>query len=264
MAQVVRELSGNPSQVLDSLAERLVQDGWTVTERTGPLLRAARERHCLAVTALGSTHGTLVCAEGSRRAVTYLRRMVASEGAVTLARFSLTQRWHILRAVAVVGLSLPVLAGLFLLAAFCQSPPSSSVGSTTRVAPAPVIASPAPALQQPTPALPQAAAPSPAHLVRQFYALLDRQDFATAYSLLSRGFQGSHPFQAWRAGYDSTRSIRIDEVREVSGRPAVQVVLTATDLIGGRLAVRRYVGEWQLVREVGQWRLDRGLVRVQP
>ena len=68
MAESVRELPGDPSYVLDCLAQRLAREGWTVGTRTGPL-SASRDGHFLSLTVLGSARGTLVHAEGSHSAV---------------------------------------------------------------------------------------------------------------------------------------------------------------------------------------------------
>jgi hypothetical protein len=128
MGEVVRELHGEPSYVLDSLAERLTRDGWKVTTRTGPLLQAARDGRFLSLTVLGSAHGTRVHAEGSHNAISYFRRAIAVESALP-KEFSLKRGRPNLGAAIMGGLGVAVVAGLFLLATFCQAP-SSGVKST--------------------------------------------------------------------------------------------------------------------------------------
>jgi len=130
MAEVVRELTGDPSCVLASLAERLTRDGWQVITRSGPLLQAARDGRFLSLTVLGSAHGTRVHAEGSAGAIAYLRRAVRSEKAPP-EQFSLTGHRRKLGAAITAALGLTVLGSLLLVSTLCQSPPSSDLRSTT-------------------------------------------------------------------------------------------------------------------------------------
>lgn len=148
MAEAVRELTGDPSYVLDSLAQRLAREGWTVTTRIGPLLQATRDGRFLSLTVLGSAHGTRVHAEGSRSAVAYFRKAIASEGAPPRG-FLLTRRTRPLGAAIIAGLSLTATASVLLLLAFCESPRPSDV-TTTITGPAPAIANLAPTLEEPT------------------------------------------------------------------------------------------------------------------
>jgi hypothetical protein len=130
MAEVVRELNGEPSCVLASLAERLTRDGWQVTTRSGPLLQAARDGRFLSLTVLGSAHGTRVHAEGSLGAIAYFRRAIGPEGAPA-EQFSLTGHRRKLGAAMTAALGLTVLGSLLLVSTLCQSPRSSNVKSTT-------------------------------------------------------------------------------------------------------------------------------------
>ena len=145
MAESVRELPGDPSYVLDCLAQRLAREGWTVGTRTGPLLQASRDGHFLSLTVLGSARGTLVHAEGSHSAVAYFRQAIGSEG-VPPRHFSLAGPGRHLRAAVIAGLGLTATASLLLLSTFCQSRPSSDV-TTAISGSAPTIANLAPALE---------------------------------------------------------------------------------------------------------------------
>jgi hypothetical protein len=161
MAESVRELRGDPSYVLDCLAQRLAREGWTVVTRTGALLQASRDGSLLSLTVLGSFHGTRVHAEGSHSAVAYFRQAIDSEG--TPPRdFPLTRRArHHLGAAIIAGLSLTATVSLLLLLAFCESPPPSDV-TTGITGPAPAIANLAPTLAQPThTSVPPSATPTP-------------------------------------------------------------------------------------------------------
>jgi hypothetical protein len=105
---------------------------------------------------------------------------------------------------------------------------------------------------------------TPAGLVREFYTLLDHKAFDIAYSLLSERYRRAWPFEAFRAGYRTTQGIRIDDVSQIGDSPQVRVSVSATDLLNGQPTVRRYEGQWFLVKENGQWHLDRGLMARQP
>jgi hypothetical protein len=159
MAEVVRELTGDPSCVLASLAERLERDGWRVTTRSGPLLQAGRDGRFLSLTVLGSARGTRVHAEGSPGAIAYLRRAIGP-GSAPPEEFSLARGRRKLGAAITAALGLTVLSSLLLLLALCQSPSSSNVGSTTTTD----SAAPAGGVRQlpgegPWPALPATATP---------------------------------------------------------------------------------------------------------
>jgi hypothetical protein len=105
---------------------------------------------------------------------------------------------------------------------------------------------------------------TPVGLVREFYTLLDHKALDIAYSLLSERYRRAWPFDAFRAGYGTTQGIRIDDASQIGESPQVRVSVTATDLLDGRPTVHRYQGQWSLVKESGQWRLDRGLMTPQP
>lgn len=130
MAEVVRELTGDPSCVLASLAERLTRDGWRVTTRSGPLLQAARDGAFLSLTVLGSARGTRVHAEGSLKAIAYVRQAMGPGTTPPKAFSPVVARPHFGAAVT-AALGLTVVASLFLVGTFCRSPSSSSVRSTT-------------------------------------------------------------------------------------------------------------------------------------
>ena len=173
MATIVRELPGNPSYVLDSLAGRLTSDGWEVTTRSGPLLQAVRNGRFLSLTVLGSARGTRVHAEGSLDAIHYIRRAMGPKSAPP-KEFSLNRGRPNFGTAAAAGLGLTVVASLLLLAAFCQSSSSSDVRSSAIANSAlpsdgigrqfgegvgqSVLPSATPALRQPTPTSPGAAA----------------------------------------------------------------------------------------------------------
>jgi hypothetical protein len=88
--------------------------------------------------------------------------------------------------------------------------------------------------------------PSPARLVRAYYAALDRGDYARAWARLSPAVRASFGgFAAWRAGYATTAGHEVSAV-EVDG-DRVRLVLAAVDRAAcdGRTA-RRFAVTWRL------------------
>jgi hypothetical protein len=263
MAESVRELPGAPSEVLLSLASLLHAAGWQSLERRGPLLVVQRGRHRATLAVLGSLHGSLVHIGGSRSAVAAIRALLPAEAARPAPPVLRERRAGIaLPASILIGslLALPLIVLSLWQAHRLGGPaPAPTPGVVAGLSPT-IIAGPI-AVQGPPPT-PQPA--TPAELVREFYMLLDRKAFDAAYSLLSERYRRAWPFEAFRAGYQTTQWIRIDDLSQVGDMPRVRVTVTATDLLNGRPTIRRYQGQWFLVREGEQWYLDRGLVALQP
>lgn len=99
--------------------------------------------------------------------------------------------------------------------------------------------------------------------VEQFYAYLSSGDYAKAYAMFSPAFQASHPFPAFKAGYNNTVSF----TTEVSGSPTaidrVQVTIHAVERKpGGGTVNRTYVGSWDLIWGGSGWLLQNGVFRV--
>ena len=263
MAESVRELPGAPSEVLASLTGLLEAAGWQTLECRGPLLVVQRGRHRAVLAILGSLHGSLVRIGGSRGAVAAVTALLPAAAArpSPLIRRERRTGMALLVSVLIGGLLALSLVALSLWQAHRLGGPA--------VAPTPGVVAPLPAaavagargLQEPSPTpLPA----TPASLLREFYTLLDHKAFDVAYSLLSERYRRAWPFEAFRAGYRTTQGIRINDVSQIGDSPQVRVSVTATDLLDGRPTVRRYQGQWFLVKENGQWRLDRGLMGPQP
>jgi fumarate reductase subunit D len=263
MAESVRELPRPPSEVLASLAALLEAAGWQTLERRGPLLVVQRGRHRATLAILGSLHGSLVRIGGSRGAVAAVTALLPAEAARPAP---LMQREHRTSMAFLVSLLIGTLVALSLVVLSLWQ--AHHVGAPV-TAPTPGVVAPLQAgtIAGPTGAQEPSPTPLPATptgLVREFYTLLNRKAFDIAYSLLSERYQRVWPFDAFRAGYRTTQAIQIDDVSQVGDSPQVRVSVTATDLLDGQATVRRYQGQWFLVEENGQWRLDRGLMTAQP
>jgi len=263
MAESVCELPGVPSEVIISLTGLLEAAGWQTLECRGPLLVVQRGRHRAVLAILGSLHGSLVRIGGSRGAVAAVTALLPA-AAARRAPLMLRERrigLALLASVLIGGLLALPLIVLSLWQVYHVKGPV--------VAPTPGVVAPLPAaaiagatgMQEPSPT-PRPA--TPADLVREFYTLLDRKAFDIAYSLLSERYRRAWPFEAFRAGYRTTQGIRIDDVSQIGDSPQVRVSVSATDLLDGQPTVHRYQGQWFLVEENGQWRLDRGLMAPQP
>jgi hypothetical protein len=95
---------------------------------------------------------------------------------------------------------------------------------------------------------PRTDAPSPARVVRAYYAALDRGDYARAWARLSPAVRASFGgFAAWRAGYGTTLGHRVTELAVDGDR--VRHVLVAVDRTPcGGSSERRFAVEWRLER----------------
>lgn len=98
-----------------------------------------------------------------------------------------------------------------------------------------------------------------ATVVRDFYAALERQDYATAWSRLSPSLREQFGGLAtWRAGFATTRSTKVDvnTTRATDENHAsVAIDLRSVDREACDETVRqRFAGTWRLTRVVGRWR----------
>jgi hypothetical protein len=111
-----------------------------------------------------------------------------------------------------------------------------------------------------SPAAAVTAAPeSPARVVTAFYDAISREDFTTAWNLLSPTFQHDGSFDKFKDGYATTQSVSVS-VGEVPGAPQkIRATLDATDLINGNSVHSHFEGWWILTKASGgRWLLDNG------
>jgi hypothetical protein len=98
--------------------------------------------------------------------------------------------------------------------------------------------------------------------VWSFYRAISERQYEDAYAFLSPTFKASNPFERWKAGFASTRSIEV----ETSPGPTpnvVQIELTAVDARpGGGTVTQKFRGSWTLVwsGEQKRWLLDRARI----
>jgi hypothetical protein len=119
---------------------------------------------------------------------------------------------------------------------------------------------------EPSPAATPAPTPpplTPPRFVRRFYAALEAGRFEQAWARLGPAIQGrSASFQAWRAGYATTLSQRVEDLR-VEPDGTVRHVLVAVDRTPcGGTTERRYEMLWYLDRS-GRTFTARDLIGVQ-
>jgi hypothetical protein len=104
-----------------------------------------------------------------------------------------------------------------------------------------------PAAHRPGATKPRAATPSPAHIVRAFYAALDAHAYARAWARLTPAFRARvGGYERWRAGYATTLGHTVDAVDPQPGG-RVELTLTATDRTPcGGTTTQQFAVTWQL------------------
>jgi len=107
----------------------------------------------------------------------------------------------------------------------------------------------------------------PEDAVSQFYARIDRREFAEAWTLLTPSLQGRMgSFETWIAGYQSMRSTSLARARTrkaTADEAVVDIELGSVDeRPDGVRITRRYEGTWSMRNVAGSWLLDMGQVRV--
>ncbi len=105
----------------------------------------------------------------------------------------------------------------------------------------------------------QKAGTRPSAAVERFYSEINGKDFRSAYEQLSPSFRKSMSFDAFRAGYATTRSVTATTTDPDDG-PVVRVHLMAVDRNGdGTSRTTAFDGYWKVVPGAGgEWLLDDG------
>lgn len=96
--------------------------------------------------------------------------------------------------------------------------------------------------------------------VEQFYVELGAGDYPDAYDLLGPGYQASHPYSSWMAGYATT--LGFDWSTAPTDDPRVVAIrITAQDSAAG---TQRFAGTWRLVpgSNAAGWRLETASIAV--
>jgi hypothetical protein len=104
-------------------------------------------------------------------------------------------------------------------------------------------------------------------MVRKFYQLINDQNAAVAWAMLSPAFQSNWEYTNWLAGYKDTRGVKVLSATLTStagDRAQVTISIRSVDDVRGRAVVKHFQGTWSLVRIADSWRLDRGNIAELP
>jgi hypothetical protein len=96
--------------------------------------------------------------------------------------------------------------------------------------------------------------------VQKFYGDLFDGRWAEAYQLLSTGRRTQEPYPEWIRGFDETEALALESFETGSRPETITAHVVVTDRSSG-VFKRRWVTEWKLILESGEWRLDVGVRR---
>ncbi len=126
----------------------------------------------------------------------------------------------------------------------------------------PSAAVPAPTTPGATPAQPSVPATPmpeppirPVEMVTRYYRFLQQQRWQEAYELLSRGYQQRQTYSRWFQSLPGKRELTLESVVDGAGAGEVIARYRTVDDAGGRVLMRAWVEEWQVVLETGEWRI---------
>jgi hypothetical protein len=99
--------------------------------------------------------------------------------------------------------------------------------------------------------------------IEHFYSLINEKNFDTAYQFTTPAFQAREPFDKWKNGYASTKSVVAESTPNDQAGP-VKFKLTAVDTTPSGDLTRTYTGVWTLEYSTAkhQWLLDRAEVQL--
>jgi hypothetical protein len=99
--------------------------------------------------------------------------------------------------------------------------------------------------------------------VEQFYSMINAKRFDVAYAFTTPAFQSREPFDKWKAGFASTKSVEAQATTSDQEGP-VKFKLTAVDSTASGDITRTYTGVWTLVYSTAkhQWLLDTAEVQL--
>lgn len=96
-------------------------------------------------------------------------------------------------------------------------------------------------------------------ILRQFFHLLDMQQFTDAFAIFSDQYQQSQDFSTWRAGYNRTLAHAINT--DYCNNNQCTVELTATEIPSSNLQYTNYVFRYDFIQDTtGNWRIDNGVL----
>ena len=99
--------------------------------------------------------------------------------------------------------------------------------------------------------------------IEQFYSMINAKKFDAAYQFTTAAFQAREPFDKWKAGYATTKSVEAQATSTEQAGP-VKFKLTAVDSTTTGDLTRTYTGTWTLVYSTAkhQWLLDTAEVQL--
>jgi len=99
--------------------------------------------------------------------------------------------------------------------------------------------------------------------IEQFYSLINAKKFDAAYQFTTPAFQAREPFDKWKSGYGSTKSVDAQATSTEEPGP-VKFKLNAVDSTATGDLSRTYTGVWTLVYSTAkhQWLLDTSEVQL--
>ena len=99
--------------------------------------------------------------------------------------------------------------------------------------------------------------------IEQFYSMINAKKFDAAYQFTTPAFQAREPFDKWKAGYATTKSVEAQATSTEQAGP-VKFKLTAVDSTASGDLTRTYTGVWTLVYSAAkhQWLLDTAEVQL--
>ena len=99
--------------------------------------------------------------------------------------------------------------------------------------------------------------------IEQFYSMINAKKFDAAYQFTTAAFQAREPFDKWKAGYATTKSVEAQATSTEQAGP-VKFKLTAVDSTTTGDLTRTYTGTWSLVYSTAkhQWLLDTAEVQL--
>ena len=102
-----------------------------------------------------------------------------------------------------------------------------------------------------------------ANTIEQFYSMINAKKFDAAYQFTTPAFQAREPFDKWKAGYATTKSVEAQATSTEQPGP-VKFKLTAVDSTASGDLTRTFTGVWTLVYSTAkhQWLLDTAEVQL--
>ena len=99
--------------------------------------------------------------------------------------------------------------------------------------------------------------------IEHFYSLINAKKFDEAYKLTTPAFQSREPFDKWKSGYATTKSVTAESTATGQAGP-VKFKLTAVDTTASGDLTRTFTGVWTLTYSTAthQWLLDTAEVQL--